>query len=183
MSEFENDELQFEVYLSKEQICKMCHISKETVTRLILTGLLPAIKTEGGKGHYLVSKKNVEKYLLERSRYPAKYAQVRNSNVYTYGEYAEYRQDIGEKMVCLAGEQWKEYPDLLTRKMVTGLLGYGYKTLERWGREFNLKAIRISGKLFYSKEKLVEFVGSPEFHSMPTKSVEHIELLRRALYE
>ena len=59
--------------LSKEQIYKLCHISKETARFLLKSGLLPC-KYSGKKTRcYQVARADVQAYMKEREKHPEKY--------------------------------------------------------------------------------------------------------------
>ena len=74
-------------------------------------------------------------------------------------------------------------PDVLAPKQVSVILGYNLREIYDWGQTRGLKALRLSGKLYYPKPFLLDFVASKAYHNIREKSKEHIELLRRVLHE
>ena len=62
-----------EEYLSKEQFCKECHISKATALYLIKSRLIPAINTQKQTKRYLIARSDMLVYLKARELDPTLY--------------------------------------------------------------------------------------------------------------
>lgn len=169
-------------YLSKEQFCKLCHVSKATALKLIKSGMVPAIDTKKKTNRYLIARSDVEAYLLERNQDPFRFVSSRQHNIQTHGAYKEFDPENAVKMRRIAAFEWTDCPDVLRAKDISGLLGYRTETIYRWRSNLGLNGYIISGKLYIPKTFLLDFVASPEFHGIQQKTVQHINLLRRAIH-
>ena len=54
----------------------------------------------------------------------------------------------------------KEIPDVLTIKEVAELIGYNRKTILRYAERKYIFAINLKGKLYISKQSLIEYLSS-----------------------
>ena len=61
-------------YISKEQFCKLAHVRKANVLKLIQSGLIPYIDIGNQTHRYLIRQSDVEVYLTDRAHDPAKYS-------------------------------------------------------------------------------------------------------------
>ena len=175
--------LEVEIYLSKEQLCKMCHIKKATAQWLIETGRIPAIKPEKKGLGYKIAKTDAERYLAERSINPKKYARQIHKHRNTYGRFKEYDAATARRMREIAKKKLARKRDLLVLPDICKFLGYNPKAVYELRYTKGLKAIKVQGKVYFPKECLLDFIASPEFFAVSMKSEKHIELIRSALYE
>ena len=166
-------------YLSKDQFRQICHIGTRTATRLIESGLVPAIDTHTKTCRYLIAREDVERYLDERVKTPEKYGHAFR----TYGAVGKYNRSAAGRMKDIAREQWESEPDILDVPTIARLTGYRTETIYRWHIRFELRSIRVNNKLFIPKTVLIQFIGSRVFHEIEHKSKQHYELIRRAYCE
>lgn len=169
-------------YLSKEQFYKLCHISKSTASRLIKNGVVPAIDTQKKTRRYLIARKDVEAYLSARNQNPSEFASTVQHNIQTYGDYKEFSPENAIKLRRIAASEWMDCPDVLRTSDISALLGYRTETIYRWRKNLGLKGYIISGKLYFPKTFLLDFIAGPEFHGIQQKTIQHINLLRRAIH-
>lgn len=163
-------------YLSKDQFREIAQIGTRTATRLISSGLVPAIDTHMKTSRYLIAKTDVEEYLRNRESDPGKYGYPYR----TSGNASVYNRVASDKMKKIAEAEWKNERDILTVSEVSHLIGYRTQTIYRWRIRFGIKSIEISGKLFIPKNSLLQFISSPMFHEVQRKSKEHFDLIRKA---
>lgn len=169
-------------YISKEQLCKICHISKATALRLIKSGVIPAFDTNKQTRRYLIARSDVEAYLSARNQNPFQFVSAGQHNIQTHGDYQNFNLDNAVKMRRIAEFEWMDCPDILHAKDISGLLGYRTQTIYHWRKALGLKGYIISGKLYFPKTFLLDFIASPEFHRIRQKTTQHINLLRRAIH-
>lgn len=169
-------------YLSKEQFCKLCHISKSTALRLIKSGTVPAIDTKKRTKRYLIAQSDAETYLCERNRNPFQFVSDVQRNMQSYGAYQEFSPENSVKLRRIAAFEWMACPDVLSASDISILLGYRIETIYRWRKHLGLNGYTISGKLYFPKALLLDFVASPEFHGIKQKTRQHIDLIRRAIH-
>lgn len=170
-------------YLSKEDFYKIAHISKRTALWLIETELIAAEKPERQGFGYRIPKAEVERYLADRNINPTKYRRSNRCNRYPYFPVQQYSKQLGMEIRSVVERDIAHYPDVLVPKQVSVILGYNLREIYDWGETRGLKALRLSGKLYYPKPFLLDFVASRAYHNIREKSKEHIELLRRVLHE
>lgn len=167
-------------YLSKEQFCKLCHISKSTALRLIKSGTVPAIDTKKPTKRYLIPLAEI--YLRERNQNPLQFISDIQHNVQSHDAYQEFNLENAIKLRRIAAFEWVVCPDVLSASEISGLLGYRTETIYRWRKHLGLNGYIISGKLYFPKALLLDFVASPEFHGIKQKTRQHIDLIRRAIH-
>ena len=170
-------------YLSKEDFYKIAHISKRTALWLIETELIFAEKPERQGLGYRIPKAEVERYLADRNVNPTKYRRSNRCNRYPYSPVQRYSKQLGIEIRAIVEHDIAHLPDVLVPKQVSALLGYNLREIYDWGETRGLKALNLSGKLYYPKQFLLDFVSSKAYHNIREKSKEHIELLRRVLHE
>lgn len=168
-----------EEYLSKEQFCKECHISKATALYLIKSNLVPAINTQKQTNRYLIARSDMLAYLKAREFDPTLY---RYQKSYGRKPVKRYSRNRATQLRQLITQEWAEMPDVLQLEDVSALLGYPKNIVRSWRKEFGLKSLTVSHTLYFPKKCLVEFVIGPEFHVVNPKSTRHMELLRMVGY-
>ena len=129
-------------YLSKDQFRVIAQIGTRTATRLISSGLVPAIDTHMKTSRYLIARADAEEYLRNRETDPGKYGYPYR----TSGSASVYNRTASEKMKRIAAEEWKNENDVLTISDVSRLLGYRTQTVYRWRIRFDIQSIAIGGK-------------------------------------
>lgn len=170
-------------YLSKGDFYKIAHISKRTALWLIETELVLAERPEKQGLGYRIPKAEVERYLADRNVNPTKYRRSNRCNRYPYSPVQRYSKQLGIEIRAIVEHDIAHLPDVLVPKQVSALLGYNLREIYDWGETRGLKALNLSGKLYYPKQFLLDFVSSKAYHNIREKSKEHIELLRRVLHE
>ena len=170
-------------FLSKEDFYKIAHISKKTALWLIETELVSAEKPEKQGLGYRIPKAEVERYLADRNVNPTKYRRSDRCNRYPYSPVQRYTKRLAFEIRSAVEDDIEHLPDVLVPKQVSAILGYSLREIYGWSETRGLKALRLSGKLYYPKPYLLDFVASKAYHNIREKSKEHIELLRRALHE
>lgn len=168
-----------EDYLSKEQFCKECHISKATALYLINSRLIPAINTQKQTKRYLIARSDMLAYLKAREVDPTLYKYQKSFGRKQVKAYSRNRATLLRRLIT---QEWGDAPDVLQLEEVSALLGYSKKMVRSWRKEFGLKSLTVSHTLYFPKKCLVEFVIGPEFHGVNPKSTKHMELLRMVGY-
>lgn len=141
------------IYFSKEQFYKKCHISKKTALKLITSGLIPVSKGPTG---YLIAKKDVDQYLIDRERDPKKYGYRGPLNGAT-------RKRMPPKVPLAISQFFRDKPDTFSVQEVADLFGCHSNTVRKWENDFGLSCFRLQGKLYITKEAILNFIGSLDF--------------------
>lgn len=172
-----------EIFLSKEEFRKECHISKATALWLIETGLIPVVRKESATtDRYLIARDDMEAYLRNRELEPKKY-RYRKTERYPSGICVKsYTPARARKLRTAASITWENEPDMLLLSDVSRLLGYREKIIQEWRKTMELETVIVGQRLFFPKQYLIEFVSSANFHRVRPKSAEHLALLNAAEY-
>lgn len=165
-----------QLFLSKEEFCRVCHIGKQTALHLIETGVVQAIDTKKKTNRYLIPRASVEQYLSDRIEHPERYGHPTR----TYGI---YRAEVGNRIRELLDERMKDAEDLLDAEYVANLIGYQKLTIYKWRKKYKLHFIPIKNQFFIPKAVLLDFIATPEFYNIPLKSQKHYELIWEASHE
>lgn len=165
-----------EEYISKEQFCKECHISKATALYLIQNKLVPAINTQRQTNRYLIARSDMIQYLRERELDPPRYKYEKGSKK---GPVKAYTPSRAARLRKILLQEWANVPDVLRLEEVAQLLGYSKNAVRSWRKDYGLKSMTVSHTLYFPKKHLIEFVSSPEFHRLNPKSSKHIAFLKK----
>ena len=148
-------------YISKDQMFRLCHISKKTCLHLLQSGLVPCIDSGKKTRRYKIRTADVILYLKRREHNPQKYrpkagyysnalGRRKKPAVITPEEKQKAREVFESKL--------EEYPDVLTTSQVAVLLDRHQSLVIRWCREGKLRSFSIRGKYRIPKEYLREFL-------------------------
>ena len=150
--------------LSKEQIYKLCHISKETARFLLKSGLLPC-KYSGKKTRcYQVDRADVQAYMEDRDKHPEKYMAPSG---YYKGLCARPRPRpaLSEPLQNAMREYYQrvlaEYDDVLSSKQISVLTGYKTYTITRWCQTGVMQGFLCKNQNMVPKIFLLDFLCSP----------------------
>lgn len=168
-------------YISKEQFCKLAHVRKANVLKLIQSGLIPYIDIGNQTHRYLIRQSDVEVYLTDRAHDPAKYSFQRKSRIQTYP--GKFDRNFANELSQYASVLWKDEPQVLTVQQVHDLLGYSEHVIRRWYTTCGLAVVRLGTRTYIPKKGLLRFIGSRSFHSIKEKSAAHVDLIRSVDYE
>ncbi len=142
--------------ISKEQLYKLCHISKKHARFLLLSGKIPCEKTGKKTWGYRIKKEDVQHYLENRTVKP---------NLYTVPVHFYKTQTIspGEKpspheLREHYEELLKQQPDTLKTKDIAVITGYGPERIYQWCRVGILKCFVINQAYVIPKQHFIEFL-------------------------
>lgn len=167
--------------ITKEQLCKLCHISKATALYLLQSGKLPCEFSGKQTRCYKIYKEDVIAYIADRERYPENYTVPKG----WYGGRRRLQQQmelppfvIGE-MAAFYQELLASYPDVLTGSEVSVLTGYCKSAVNGWCRKGYLKSFQKRSVNHIPKVYLTEFFCSQHFRTIPQKSDWHNKILKQ----
>jgi len=171
--------------LNKEQIYKLCRISKETARYLLTSGLLPCQYNGKKTRCYQVARADVQEYMKMREKHPEVY--IAPSGYYL-GLCAHPRprpvlsEPLQDAMREYYAELLSEYGDVLSSKQVAVLTGYGMQTVTRWCQIGVLQGFICKGRNMVPKIFLLEFLCSPYFYVIVRKSRWHLQTLEQIVH-
>ena len=138
-------------YITKEQLYRICHISKKTAQNLLESGEIPCIDT-GKKTHrFLIAAVDVVEYLRRRDSEPK----------------PEPDAGVAEQIRSALAL----YPDVLSVMQVSAITGRYPQTVTKWCRSQYIKSYSSGGKNHIPKASLTDFLISrwEEFQNIGEK--------------
>ena len=164
--------------ISLEQLYKMLHISKRKAAWMLQNGIIPCEMRNTQTHKYFIKRKDVIEYINKNEI--AKQQEIPigifNSNRTTNPHRTESQDSVcggsfysfeiilndeeREQFKQMLENLLKEIPDVLTVKEVAELTGYNRKTILRYAEKKYIFAINLKGKLYISKQSLIEYLSS-----------------------
>ena len=168
--------------ISKEQLYKLCHISKRAAKYYLDLGIIRCTNNGKATHRYTIRTKDAIAFMKNRDADPELF---RLSNLRrVYGEHSSVRTIVYDEETLLLYRKLLEeicapYPDLLTMKNVSKLTGYTEKTVGTWTARGLITWFRNDKTYFIPKEYLIDFMMSTHFRSIAHKSSEHLKIQRK----
>jgi hypothetical protein len=164
--------------ISLEQLYKMLHISKRKAAWMLQNGIIPCEIRNTQTHKYFIKRKDVIDYINKNEI--AKQQEIPigifNSNRTTNPHRTESQDSVcggsfysfeiilndeeRELFKEMLENMLKEIPDVLTVKEVAELTGYNRKTILRYAKKKYIFPINLQGKLYISKQSLIEYFSS-----------------------
>ncbi len=170
--------------MSKEQLCKACHISKRTALFLLENGLIPHIDTGKRTRCYIIRKadviafarkQNSESFRKEQPQQPAAPEPVQE--VISSVRIKTQMPKDSEVIRRFYKSKMSAYPDVMSTAQVTEFTGYNRHTVGRWISTEKLRPLRVGHKHMIPKVYLLDFMMSDGFSKIVRKTSEHKMLL------
>ena len=119
--------------ITKDQLYRICHISKSTALYLLQSGKIPCEYTGRKTRCYKIKKEDVIAYLENRKVFPESYSAPAGwyKGDYTVQMEEQVPQIVREHLRLYYTELLSGYPDVLTTQEVSKITGYG-KTSRRF---------------------------------------------------
>lgn len=165
--------------ITKDQLYRICHISKSTALYLLQSGKIPCEYTGRKTRCYKIKKEDVKAYLEERAVFPELYSAPRGwyGSHYVARLSAELPEEVLRQMHGYYTGLLKKYKDVVTVQEIVALTGYSKTTINNWCNKGVLKSFR-KGQIYYiPKVFLAEFFCSLTFRSITRKSLWHFQTL------
>lgn len=144
-------------FVTKEQFCSLCHISKTTAYKLIKSGKIKVTKRHCGLLHYYeIPISEVERFEKARN----KFKQLDKDEVYKVKKY--YSNKL------------QNYPDIICSEDIQVITGYGKEAVWNWINSEKLLGIVSKRKFVIAKDDFLDFLTSQYYVGITRKSKEHI---------
>lgn len=158
-------------YISKEQLCKICRISKRTALRLLEDGSIPCKSNGKQTRKYQIALADVEAFLLKRQ------ARIKINPREARNVYRPMSAEMKSLLPHIVTDWLEPYPDVLSVDEVVQITGYGSSSVVKWCKKENLQHYCIGRKFFVPKTWLQEFMLSERFWGIHVKSHIHRQSL------
>ena len=167
--------------ITKDQLYRICHISKSTARYLLQSGKIPCYYTGKQTRCYQIKKEDVIAYLENRKVFPESYSAPAG---WYKGDYTVQMEEqvppiVREHLRLYYTELLSGYPDVLTTQEVSKITGYGKTAINNWCNQGHIKSLRKNNVNHIPKVYLVEFFCSTYFRTITRKSDWHIWTLKR----
>ena len=164
--------------ISLEQLYKMLHISKRKAAWLLQNGIIPCEIRNTHTHKYLIKRSDVVAYINKNSRTKQDEIPI---GIFNFKKTTNPHRTESQDSVCgssfysfeiilndeerelfkgMLENMLKEIPDVLTVKEVAELTGYNRKTILRYAEKKYIFTINLKGKLYISKQSLIEYFSS-----------------------
>ena len=158
-------------YISKEQLCKICHISKRTALRLLEDGSIPCKSNGKQTRKFQIALADVEAFLLKRQ------ARIKINPREARNVYRPMSAEMKSLLPHVVTDWLEPYPDVLSVDEVVQITGYGSSSVVKWCKKEDLQHYCIGRKFFVPKIWLQEFMLSERFWGIHVKSHIHRQSL------
>ena len=132
-------------YISKEQLCKICHISKRTALRLLEDGSIPCKSNGKQTRKYQIALADVEAFLLKRQ------ARIKINPREARNVYRPMSAEMKSLLPHVVTDWLEPYPDVLSVDEVVQITGYGSSSVVKWCKKEDLQHYCIGRKFFVPK--------------------------------
>ena len=163
-------------YITKEQLCKLCHISKRTALFLLRSGRIPCTLDMTKKTHsYKIKKEDAMEYLAQREQFPERYKAPEGWYMGAYDlRFSQLLPDYTEEQFRqFWQEELRGRKDVLTAAEVAKIIGYQKSTVNEWCTKGWLKSFLRGRANYIPKVFLVEFLCSHNARTIRNKSSWH----------
>ena len=172
--------------ISKDQLYRICHISKKTALYLLESGAIPSVNSGKKTRKYKIRLDDVITFLQEREINPLAFKPPENyyrgTNVVgSLRRRIFIPQELMPEAQTFFENQFRKYKEVLTTAEVNKATGYSQKTIIDWYEKKEIKCFLIKNKLYFPKEYLIDFLLSERCNGILRKSKLHITLLENLL--
>lgn len=165
-------------YITKDQMYRICHISKKTCLFLLESGLVPNIDSGKKTRRFKIKTTDVIQYLRDRDDYPELYKAPDGFYRGNACRKAPSFDEVFTKEDLISMRQYyekllKKQPDVMTVEQVAQFTGYCQNSVGRWCGKQELKCFFIRQRFQIPKEYLLDFLVSKYFIGIAVKSTKH----------
>lgn len=170
---------QYPEIISKDQLYRICHISKRKARWLLENGIIPCEDSGRQTRRFHIRLEDVITFLEQRDagllqkEIPVG---IFSSGVHSY---AQPRQTLDSGALCtFLLERWADVPDMLTVQQAASLCGYGPATINNWIGKGRMTVVPCRGRNLIPKESLADRLASREVQLSSNRPEFYIELLK-----
>jgi len=175
---------QYPKFMNKEDLYRVCHVSKRTALFYLEGGLIPYVDSEKKTRKYTIRTVDVIEFLERRDKSPFPvappsgwYAEKKKKSsdprYYSRGE----RLRIGEALNRILGS----YPDVLSTKQVGGILGHRHDTIAGWCTKGKIEYLNMGNSFLIPKISLVEYIMADNCRHLSPSEKDYILRMSREI--
>ena len=169
---------QYPAVISKDQLYRICHISKRKALWLLEHGVIPCEDSGKQTRRFRIQLEDVIDFLERRDA--GELVGVLPVGCFSSGRPSarEARMYLDcHELRDLILDRWVDEPDMLTVKQATALCGYSINAIHRWMKKGVVEGVNYYGTNLFSKESLAEHLASHAGQEISVKSELHREFL------
>ena len=166
--------------ISKEQLCKICHISKKTAFFLLTNNIIPNEDTGKKTFRFKIKKEDVMIFVNDKVEYSDKIPQgyYKSNKVTSDNRKKKYVIEVDLYLFHQFFEDLLAYfPDLMSIHEISVLTGYGKTAVLYWCSDKGLPYIISGKKYFIPKNRFITFCCGDYFPKIKKRSYRHFMLL------
>lgn len=170
---------QYPEIISKDQLYRICHISKRKARWLLENGIIPCEDSGKQTRRFHIRLEDVITF-LERRDAGLLQAEI-PVGIFSSGVHssAQPRQTLDSGALCaFLLERWADALDMLTVQQAASLCGYGPAAINGWIGKGRMTALPCRGRNLIPKESLAERLASREVQLSSNRPEFYIELLK-----
>ena len=169
---------QYPEYITKDQMYRICHISKKTCLFLLESGLVPNIDSGKQTRRFKIRTFDVIQYLKDRDDYPELF---KAPDGFYQGNGSKKAPSFDEvftksdliQMRAFYKKILKDCPDVMTTSEVSKFTGYCKNSVAIWCNKHELQSFLMKQRFQIPKEYLLDFLLSRYFIRIAVKSKKH----------
>jgi hypothetical protein len=160
VDKYEQIKKEYPKYISKEQMCKICHISKRKATFLLEHNIVPNIDSCKQTHRFTIKIDDIIIFLKNTESNPNYYNIPKSfASDYKHRINAETsnKKEL-KKIVASVKSTLNVYPDVLSLKQVATIMQVNKNTVCKWCSKGQLKYLLIRDEYKIPKKYLLEFI-------------------------
>lgn len=167
--------------VSKDQMYRICNISKKTAEFLLKSGIVPCEDSGKKTRRFKVKVVDIIDYLRTRQKMPEHYLApsgwYRSKSKKRVKIEAPISQEQLSNMRLLIEKILEDFPDVMTVPEIRAATGYSAVTICRWCRERLVYCFMIRTTYIVPKDSLIEFMMGAYYRRIVKKTIQHKEML------
>lgn len=161
-------------FITKDQMYRICHISKKTCLYLLESGLVPCVDTGKLTHRFIIRTADVVDYLAKRKISPKSYqAPVGYYGTKKVKPGIRYTEEDVKHIRPFYENLLSDYPEVMSTADVASFTGYEKQSVLRWCSKGYLKSLFVRQKVKIPKEYLIDFLLTDHFLSISVQSKRH----------
>jgi len=187
MRKYQSLKKQYPEYVSLDQLYRICKISKKSARYLVESGTIPAIDSGKKTWRYKIAMGDVIKYLIKRDKAGSMIPMGRAANCVKDHEITPLNRRSYFKIISTDRKKKRtieyfrnlcsDFDDLLFTEDIVAITGLSSKTILRLLRNKCICSIGRYPRYLIPKEYLLNFLVTPRFLEIRTKSEKFNEVL------
>ena len=168
--------------ISKEQLCRLCHISKRVAKYYLDNGVIPCRNNGQATHTYAIKTRDAITFLRRRNACPGAFrVSIRSGCKPFVHPSIRYTRRVMQVYRRLLEELARPYPDLMTVQMIAEITGYSAKTIRTWTAFGHIRWFRNGSQNYAPKELVLAHMMSEEYRSIANRSWKHDKLVQKLI--